>query len=284
MKTYIDCIPCFARQAVEAARMATDDEAIREQIVRKTLDKASRIPFDKNPPYMAMEIHRIVRGLVGDVDPYEKPKSLYNKKALEYYPIMKKIVAESTDRIESAVRLAIAGNNIDFGFRSNSDIIHLDSIIEETRTIPFAVNHIQDFKAELDAARTILYIGDNAGEIVFDRVLIEEVRDFRERVFFAVRGAPILNDVTRVDADEAGLSDIVGIVDTGCDAPGVLLDMCTPSFIRLFRKADLIIAKGQGNYETLSECGRPVFFLLKAKCPVIARDLSVETGGIVLKK
>jgi uncharacterized protein with ATP-grasp and redox domains len=129
----------------------------------------------------------------------------------------------------------------------------------------------------------ILYIADNAGEIVFDRILVEEIQDFENRVVFVVKGGPILNDATMMDAREAGLTDIVRVIDNGCDAPGTILELCNDAFIEELNRADLIISKGQGNYETLSDIPRNVFFLLKAKCPVIAGDLSVHVGDLILQ-
>jgi len=139
MKIYTGCIPCFARQAVEAAEMATEDPALREKIIQTSLRKISELPFEKTPPHMMMEFHRIIRDLVGDIGPYRGLKSLYNRKALEYYPSMKKIVSRSRNHLETAVRLAIAGNNIDFGIRANNDIIHIQEIIDEMLTMPFGL-------------------------------------------------------------------------------------------------------------------------------------------------
>ena len=283
MKIYTGCVPCFARQAVEAAEMATDDEVLRQDIIRKALHALAEIPYDKTPPYAGVVIHRIVKEIVGDIDPYEELKTIYNQRALDLYDEMKEIVAQSQNTLETASRLAIAGNNIDFGFRSNSEHIDLHEAIDETLVRPLAINHLKQFKTSLDHATSILYIADNAGEIVFDRVLVEEIPDYRDRVTFAVRGAPILNDATMEDALETGVTDIVRVIDNGCDAPGTIIELCSEPFIEELKEADLIIAKGQGNYETLSDVPHNVFFLLKAKCPVIARDLDVRVGDLILE-
>jgi len=282
MKIYTGCIPCFARQAVEASEMATDNPELRERIIRAALKEIARLPFDRTPPYAGVIIHRIVRKMAGDVDPYKKLKTLYNRKALEYYPFMKKLVDDAKDRFETAVRLAIAGNNIDFGVRKNSDVIHMDKIIKDTLHAPFRINHLASFRQAVRKASRILYIADNAGELVFDRVLIEEIPDFSKKVMFVVKGHHVLNDATMQDAREAGLTDLVRVIDNGSDAPGTIVDECSEEFRKELADADLVIAKGQGNYETLSEENYRNFFLLKAKCPVIAGDLGVEVGDIVL--
>jgi len=263
--------------------MATDDEVLRQDIIRKALHALAEIPYDKTPPYAGVVIHRIVKEIVGDIDPYEELKTIYNQRALDLYDEMKEIVAQSQNTLETASRLAIAGNNIDFGFRSNSEHIDLHEAIDETLVRPLAINHLKQFKTSLDHATSILYIADNAGEIVFDRVLVEEIPDYRDRVTFAVRGAPILNDATMEDALETGVTDIVRVIDNGCDAPGTIIELCSEPFIEELKEADLIIAKGQGNYETLSDVPHNVFFLLKAKCPVIARDLDVRVGDLILE-
>lgn len=283
MKIYTGCVTCFARQAVEAAEMATDDEVLRQDIIRKALHALAELPYDKTPPHAGVVIHRIVKKMVGDIDPYEELKTIYNQRALDLYDEMKEIVAQSQNTLETASRLAIAGNNIDFGIRSNSEHIDLHEVIEETLERPLAINHLKQFGKSLDHATSILYIADNAGEIVFDRVLVEEIPDYQDRVTFVVKGAPILNDATMEDALEAGLADIVRVIDNGCDAPGTIIELCSEPFIEELKGADLIIAKGQGNYETLSNVPHNVFFLLKAKCPVIAHDLDVRVGDLILE-
>ncbi|MFW6137755.1 MAG: damage-control phosphatase ARMT1 family protein [Spirochaetota bacterium] len=316
MKIYLGCIPCFARQALEASCMATRDQGLREKIIREALKKASELPFDKTPPHMGMEIHRIIRGLLGNIDPYLELKRTYNKKAMELYPSMKEIVESAgrqnrapgemkaaasdsptglrgtstdtprgdRDRMEAATRLAIAGNIIDFGFNVTNNVIELNQTIKETLNRPFAINHFPQFKKALQTAEHILYIADNAGEIAFDRVLIEEIEDFAHRVVLAVKGEPIINDATIEDAREVGLADMVKVIDTGSDAPGVILEVCSREFKDHLSRADLVISKGQGNYETLSEMDHNTFFLLKAKCEAIAGDLRVEKGDIVVKR
>jgi uncharacterized protein with ATP-grasp and redox domains len=143
-----------------------------------------------------------------------------------------------------------------------------------------AINHYATFKEKLARAGKILYLGDNAGETVFDRMFIEEMG---RPVIYAVRERPVINDATIQDAVESGLDKVATIVSTGWDGPGVLVDACSDVFLGHFKTADLIISKGQGNYETLSMQDKPIFFLLKAKCPVIARDLKVQQGDTVIK-
>jgi uncharacterized protein with ATP-grasp and redox domains len=191
---------------------------------------------------------------------------------------LKALVAESDNPLETALRLSIAGNIIDYG---TADQYDLAATIERVLAQPFAIGDLAAFEEALvDSRKNILYLADNAGETVFDRILLEVID---RPTTYVVRSAPILNDATRQDALAAGLGDIAEIVDSGSDAPGTILSLCSPGFLILFAEADLIIAKGQGNYESLSQVDKRVFFLLQAKCPVIARDLNVAAGSIVLK-
>jgi uncharacterized protein with ATP-grasp and redox domains len=209
------------------------------------------------PPQVAQQIHRQVRRLSDNSDPYLPGKLEATQKALDLYPELKKRVAQSPEPLETAVRIAIAGNIIDLGVSEHYD---LEAALERVLHQAFAINDFESFQSALTQSKsTILYLGDNAGETVFDRVLIETLD---HPVTYAVKAAPILNDATREDAISAGLDQIMEIIDNGSDAPGTLLDDCSSTFRERFEKADLIIAKGQGNYESLSGHPAPVFFLL----------------------
>lgn len=281
MKTSYDCIPCFVRQALDAVRLATPDETIHESVLREVLGSMSGMDLSKSPPVMGQFIHRIIRKSSGSDDPYKSVKDRFNAFALDLYPGLKKKIAASPDRFETAVRLAIAGNIIDFGARANVDPATVSQAIEAGLSRPL-FGDISHFHKAVQSAQHILYLTDNSGEIVFDRLLLEQLPT--HRVTVAVRGRPVINDATIADASDAGLVGMVRVIDNGSDAPGTVLEDCSPEFTRIFQQADLIIAKGQGNYETLSGSTRPVFFLLKAKCPMIADHIGCEIGDTVLHR
>ena len=140
---------------------------------------------------------------------------------------------------------------------------------------------VDELHKQIREAKDILYLGDNAGEIVFDRLFIEQLP--YQKLTYVVRGEPIINDVTIEDAREVDMCDLVEVIDNGSDAPGTILDNCSHEFQKRFAYSDLIIAKGQGNYETLSDVDQRIFFLLQVKCPVIARDIGCEVGSFVVK-
>ena len=277
MKTYLDCIPCFLSQALRAARMATEDE----KKIKKVLDEIGmmlpKIPLGSTPPESARLIYHKIAEVTGNSDPYRDIKRESTQKALSLYPALKRQVEKSDDRLLTAIRIAIAGNVIDFGANWDFD---METEVEEILEKDFAECDYNPFKYRLNQADEVLYIGDNAGECVFDRILIEEIN---KPVIYVVRNGPIINDATFEDAVQAGIDKVAAILSSGTDGPGTILETCSLEFKNVYKKAKLIISKGQGNYEALSNESRPIFFLLKAKCHVIAKDLGICEGDIVLK-
>ena len=282
MQIYLDCIPCFVRQALDAARLATDDEQIHEKVVREVLRLAADLDMSQSPPSIGRQIHRLIRNLVGQDDPYHGIKKRFNNLALKLYQDLRKHILNSDNRLESAIRFAIAGNIIDFGVNGSLEESHVKETISDSLSGYLGPKQIQDFNHAVNTAEKILYLADNAGEIVFDRLLIEQLPC--EKVTVVVKGRPVINDATMEDAVVAGLTRIVEVIDNGSDAPGTILESCSHNFRKRFEDADLLIAKGQGNYETLSEVDKNIFFVLKAKCPVIAEDLNCKVGEMILRK
>ncbi len=289
MKTYLDCIPCFFKQALEAARIASADEVTQRQILD---DVARAIPgfrFEASPPEMARTVYKVVRARTGNNDPYEEIKAESNASALKAYPELRGRIEHSPDPLITAVELAIAGNIIDYGVRNTLNVNReLERILAEGRQ---KIQHggerffqFKELKSALGKTRNILYLADNAGEIVFDRVLLEEIRrqyptvDIR----FAVKEKPAINDALQKDALDCGIETVAQVISSGSDAPGTLLPLCSESFQSMFWEADMVISKGQGNYETLSDAKRPIFFMLLAKCPVIANHIGCKVNDVIL--
>jgi uncharacterized protein with ATP-grasp and redox domains len=229
---------------------------------------------------MSRIIHGLIRTECQVPDPYREVKKNFNLLALELYPALTQKVRLSPNPLEAAVQLAIAGNIIDFGIHTHLQTADVHRSIESSLQAPLDPKAFSHFCQSLKEAHNILYLGDNAGEILFDRLLIEHLP--LEKVTLAVRGGPIINDALREDAEMVGLSDLVPIIDNGDNAPGTILDMCSPEFVSRFQQADLVIAKGQGNFETLSEVQKRIFFLFKAKCPVVADYTGCQIDSILL--
>lgn len=277
MKTYLDCYPCFLRQALSGAKRAGASPEQQNGILLATMDQLRSLAADATPPEMAERIHRLVRAETGDPDPYRQAKQDATRQALALLPRLRDLVRASADPLDTAVRIAIAGNIIDHGV---AESFELESTLDRVLAQPYARDGLAALRQALAGTDAVLYLGDNAGETVFDRVLIEHLS---RPVTYVVKGEPIINDATREDAIAAGLDAVAEIIDNGSQAPGTLLDRCSAAFRERFHRATLVIAKGQANYETLSDSPAPLFFLLQAKCGVIAGDLGVKVGDILLE-
>jgi uncharacterized protein with ATP-grasp and redox domains len=245
----------------------------------------SEMPFSSPPPVMGRRIHEIVREEVGDPDPYRADKAASNELALRLVAELQPFVDRAPDPFGAALVLAVAANVIDLGAKGHHDVTD-ESIAAEMHAAlasdldPAAVDGL---RSSLAGADEVLYLCDNAGEIVFDKLLVERLPC--RRVTVAVRGRPIINDATRADAERVGLADVAEVIDNGAGAPGTVLSECGSEFRERFRRAEVVISKGQGNYETLSEEDRPdLFFLLRVKCPTVARDLNCRVGDLVIAR
>jgi hypothetical protein len=278
MKMSLDCIPCFVRQAADAVKMSTSSYEDRKSLMHNVLQWMGEVDLNQTPPAVSQIIHRRLNGLLPTNDPYRAAKDRQNEMAALLIPSIRKNISSSFDPLTMAVRYAIMGNIIDLGAKNN---IGYGEIYAEMQSAPMQpiFGDMAAFRNALERARTILYLADNAGEIYFDSLLIEQLKD--ARVTLAVRGAPVINDATIFDALAAGIDDIAEIIDNGSDAPGTILDDCNTEFRRRFEEADMVIAKGQGNFESLSDEPREIFFLFRTKCPVISRHSGFCMGNYV---
>ena len=281
MRVAPECIHCILRQCIEAARFATGNEQLVWEIVSKLLGQLQEMRRDLTPPEVSQVAHRLVREYTSNPDPYEKAKRQFNLIARGLYPKLEKIVNSSKESLYDALKLAIAGNVIDFAIDERIDAARA---IEDVMKADFAINDVQEFREELGKSKDILFIADNAGEVFFDKLLIEQLSGLR--ITYVVKGSPILNDATLEDAKFAELDKFAEIITTGTDAVGVIFGQTSREFQKHLGKADMIIAKGHGNYESLEETDYNAFFLLKAKCAAVAKSLGVgvAVGNIVLKR
>ena len=277
MKTYLDCLPCFLNQALRAGRIATNDEKKIKELLDEVGAMIKEIPMENTPPETGAIIYRKISEITNNNDPYKEIKAKNISHALHLYPKLKQKVDESDDRLLTAIQLAVAGNIIDLGVGKEFNIAE---DVEKTLRQEFVIFDYELFKKELEKTDDILYIGDNAGEAVFDKILIEELG---KPVTYVVREIPIINDVTEKEAIEIGIDKIATVISSGTTAPGTVLYLCNDAFKEKFIKAKFIISKGQGNYEGLSGIDSPVFFMLRAKCPVIAKNIGVNVDDIILK-
>ena len=278
MKTYLDCIPCMMEQALQTGRIATSDELKIKELLDVVGDRIKDIPLENTPPETATFIYQKIKEITGVNDPYKKIKEQNIQQVIKLYPYLKDIVTNSNDPLLTAIRLAIAGNVIDYGANRH---FHLEDEIEKALKQDFAALDYDQFRTDLEKARSVMYLGDNAGESVFDKLLIETMD---KPVTYVVREEPIINDVTMEDAVNSGIGEVAEIISSGVHTPAIILKLCNENFIKKFNEADLVISKGQGNFEGLSEVKRPVYFLLKAKCRLIAGELNVKMNDNIMMR
>jgi len=264
-------------QALRAGRMATNDEVKIKKLLDNVGAMMKDIRLESIPPETGDAIYKEVSKITGVADPYKKVKESNIQEALSLYPELKEIIRKSDNKLLTAIRIAIAGNVIDLGVDKEFNIVE---DVKEILQQEFGIFDFEEFKEHLEKANKILYIGDNAGESVFDKILIEELG---KPATYVVRDIPVINDVTFQDAVDSGIDEVAEIISSGSSAPAVILELCNENFLEKFSVSDMVISKGQGNYEGLSNVDRSLFFLLKAKCHVIANDLNVKENDIILK-
>jgi uncharacterized protein with ATP-grasp and redox domains len=283
MKLNLDCIPCFQRQALQAARFISNDEKLQEKVLREVVKELLESDWESTPPELAHKIHSIVKRVTNENDPYKDVKRESNDLVLRMYPELKETVKSSRDPLRTAVRLAIAGNIIDFGVVQK---FNLEETIKEVLKKKFAIDDYMLLKEKLENSETLLFFVDNSGEIGLDKLLVEtflETKKFK-KIDFVVKGGPIINDATLEDAVYVGLDSLPNseflVISNGEEGTGP--ERSSQDVKRWISEHDLVISKGQGNYEGLSE-RNGLFFMLMAKCPIIASDIGVKVGDIILK-
>jgi uncharacterized protein with ATP-grasp and redox domains len=279
VKVKVECIPCMFKQGLSASRRCTNDVEKLKKVQYELMRVLPGESFDQSPAEMSYKALRVVHEVLGCEDPFGEERRRSNAAMLEEYSTLKRIVESSGDKLHTAMRIAVAGNIIDMGILHRFDFSEaLDRILNDS----FKIDEFEFLREDLMSAETILYIADNAGEIVADKLFLETLG--RKDVFVAVKEKPILNDATMEDSRQVGLEEVATPVSNGSGMIGTVLDDCSEGFRNIFGAADVIISKGQGNYECLDERGENVYFVLTAKCPVVAEALGVKEGESVVKK
>ena len=272
------CLQCHAKnfaRLIRKSNIPAEDKRARMQWFYRYL---SSVDESTIAPKVSAEIYRYFREHQLNGNPYAKEKEQFNKALLFNYAGLKSGVETSPDPFDRAMRYALAGNIIDFGAHAT---IPLEETFTKVLETDLAIDHSAMFREDLAKAKSILWLGDNAGEIVMDKLFIASLGV--ENVTFAVRGAPVVNDATVEDAEFIGLNEVARVLSNGNDAPSTLLDECSDEFREAFFEADVIISKGQGNYEGLMDHQtKRIYFMLMAKCFVIAEKLEVEKGSFIV--
>jgi uncharacterized protein with ATP-grasp and redox domains len=278
VKTYEDCLPCFLRQALQVARICSDKEEVHRAVGAAVGALVGQLDLQETPPANAIRIYSEIARVTGCSDPYRHVKKRSNEQALHSLPLLREEVRRAEVPLVAAVRFAIAGNIIDYGACAEIDA---EAAFARCRTASLAIDHTEIFVkriGELKKNSRILYLADNCGEIVYDLLVLERLREYGLDLTVAVRGGPIINDALMEDAMDCGIDRVARLISNGVACPGTSLAHCSAELREHFHRADLVISKGQGNFETLSEVERDIFFLLTVKCRVAARYLAGLTG------
>lgn len=283
MNTALDCMPCFMKMALNDARLACPgDEAMHRAIVAAWGRRLADLDLTEPPPAIARHLADLIAAMTGCGDLYFEDKRASNARVQELLPGLKGVVerrrAEGGDPLALALELAVVGNYIDRGVRVDAD--WEAELANVTATFPPEV--VADFTARAVDGADVLVLGDNAGEIVLDTLVVEELLRRGCRVTYAVRSRPVINDATMADAEDVGMTRLCTVVESGVDTPGTVIERCAPAFLDRMRAADLILSKGQGNFEALQGRWPGIFCAFKAKCARVAAESGQPKGASVL--
>ncbi len=283
MKVHYECAACFLRQTREALDLSTDDETLKMEVtveVVKIVSKHFRKGAVSN--FIGTEVHRTIKEKSGNNDPYSREREISNEIAMEFLPQVEKILGEEKN-LKDYIKVAIAGNVLDFGALGLG--MDMESLIVKTMQKDPSLDYSKELEDELKRSKTVMYLADNIGEIVFDKLLIERIKEYDVDVTVALKEKPILNDACIEDALKIGLDEVANLTSTGTDSIGIIEADVSSEFMKLFEESDMVISKGLGNYEGLGEMDikdKPTFCLLNAKCKPVARDIGVELGDNVV--
>ncbi len=284
MKISKECYLCIFQQIFNLTNRLDLDEETSSVVIRRGAKRLSKYDLSFEPPIIASDVYGSVSEIVQKEDLFEKEKKEAIKEALKFKPILKDRLNKSKDKLFDACKIAVAGNVIDLGVNQEYD---LTKEIKKIFEMSFYKNNYNEFKEKALNAKTICYLADNAGENVFDEILIEIIKEFNPdvKIYYVVRGKPIINDVTVYDLKGLEILELAEIVDSGVDTPGFCLEKANKDSKDIFYNADMVISKGMGNFECLfDEVKREVFYLFKVKCDVVARESKSKKSEYMLFK
>jgi len=275
------CLNCALKSFFSRIENSDLDKGTKNKAAQDFLKECSSISFKQTPPELGRTMHKMIQELTDNPDPFKAEKDFFNKLLFDRYSEFEELIRTSALPFMTALKFAVVGNLIDFGTQKEIDI---KDVYKKSESTHFEIDGSSHLHSEIKNADMILYLGDNCGEIVFDKLLISTIKkEFPDKkIIFAVRSAPIINDITIEDAEYVGISELAEVIANGYDAPGTILEFCSDEFLDIYRNADLIISKGQGNYEGLSDETENIFFLLTAKCDVVAESLGAKVGDSIV--
>lgn len=287
MKSRIDCVPCLINQAFKNGKHANLSDQQQEKYLHEAINYINSQPYSTPAPITSHKTWQMLLEYSTNKDPWYEVKREYNQAMMEYLPHFRAMIQESERPLSTAMRMAIAGNIIDFGAPHQFDIQKAIEKINNTIHENLSVDHSTELFAKIAQSNRLLYLGDNCGEIVLDRLFLEQLKIAFPtlQITFVTRGKAVLNDILPEDALEVGIDAYATIIDNGSGAPSTILSDVSAAFLSAYQDHPVVIAKGQGNFEGLfGSSKKELYFLFMAKCPYIAATAHSKLYGLLCSK
>lgn len=274
MQTSLECLVCFMQQTLATAKLSTTDPSVQSRVVKESARLLADLDMSLSPPVNAIQIYGLIAAITHENDPFAAAKKKSTELALSLRDSVRHQIETSENPLQTAVRFAIASNIIDYGAQHEFNALET---LSRCREEEFCIDEFNLFEQEIvhTVSPRIFYLADNSGEIVFDGLLIEQLLKKGCSVRLVVREGVILNDATMADAEASGILQLCTVMKSGTKCPGTPFELCNEEVQEAFRTSDIIISKGQGNFETLSDEDAPIFFMMTVKCNVVAQHISV---------
>lgn len=284
MRMHDKCLPCVVNQVIKVANITGVYK--KEELLREVFTYLSKMDFEATTPEIVGEIFGMIKKYTNNPDPYKEIRNYYNALFLKLLPEFERKIEQAENPFQLAMRYAIVGNIIDFNPIHNTLLEDIYDCFEKTEQLELAIDDSKTLMEDILNAKTLLYLGDNCGEICMDKILLKKIKKFNPnvKILFGVRGKPVVNDSIAEDAYAVGIDEYAEVIDNGDGSLGTVLNRTSPEFKEVYKKADVVIAKGQANYECLSEENKNIYFLLMTKCDVIANDIGVEEKKMICMK
>lgn len=277
MKINEKCLPCLINQVVKVANITNCSN--RDDLYHQVFEQLSKIDFNKSNPEIIGMIFELVKKHLNNEDPYQEIRQYYNNLFLQSYDDFDKKI----NSFKTAIKYAIIGNIIDFSPINNQEITKIDDWFDNIDNLSLTIDHVDKLINDIKKAKTILYLGDNCGEICLDKLLLKRIKQLNPslKIYFGVRGKPVVNDSIESDAYEVDIDEYASIISNGDNSLGTILSRTSAQFNQIYQNCDFVIAKGQANFESLSEENKKIYFLLMVKCGVIAKYINVPEKSLV---
>ncbi len=284
MKIHDKCLPCVINQVIKVANMTGVYK--KEELLKEVFAYLSKMDFESTTPEIIGQVFNMIKKHTNNPDPYKETRNYYNTLFLKLLPEFEMRIEQFENPFQLAVRYAIVGNIIDFNPIHNTLLEDVFDYFERMEQLELAIDDSAALRKDILNAKELLYLGDNCGEICMDKILLKRIKELNPevKILFGVRGKPVVNDSIAEDAYYVGIDEYAEVIDNGDDSLGTVLNRTSSEFKEIYTNADVVIAKGQANYECLSEENKNIYFLLMTKCDVIANDIGVAENKMICMK